>query len=61
MKGKFLREQSMRLEKERQAKNRLIQKDVKAYVNSVDLYNEQGLNRLATAIFGEAYVKKYFQ
>lgn len=61
MKCKFLREQSIRLENERKAKIDMIKKDVKQYVNNVDLYNERGLNRLATAIFGEAYVKKYFQ
>lgn len=61
MKSKFLREQSIRLENERKAKIDMIKKDLKRHIDNVDLYNERGINRLATAIFGEAYVKKYFQ
>lgn len=57
---KFLRTQFERLEKERAMKIEYLKKDLKNHIENVDLYNERGINRLATAIFGEAYVKKYF-
>lgn len=61
MKVKFLREQSIRLENERKAKILAIKKNLNQYINNVDLNNEKGLVRLATALWGEAAIKKYFQ